>query len=241
MCLKGLRRCFQSLQNMKDSYHIRMWLGNLDPKRQTPSPSCHIVIMKDNKKELCMEQLYLFEIEEWRDIKGYEGLYQVSNLGNVRSLIDNHKKRRNELYIMKPTKDRDGYLRIGFRKNGKKKLFGVHRIVAEAFIPNVLNMPEVNHKNEIKNDNRVENLEWCDDYYNRRYGTNIERSRNSRLNHPKMSKTVSQYDNNGTLVNKWSSLSEIQRQTGYDIAFISRVCLLKQHNRTAYGFIWRYE
>jgi len=179
--------------------------------------------------------------EAWRDVVGYEERYQVSNHGRVRSLIDNHNKRRNEPKILKPTKDKDGYLRVGLNKDGKKKLFGVHRLVAETFLPNPNNLPQVNHKSECKMLNFACLLEWCTNEYNHNYGTNIERARNNRLNHPKMSKTVLQYDKDGKLVNKWISLGEIQRQTEYDIALISRVCLFKPHFRTAYGFIWRYE
>ena len=116
-------------------------------------------------------------IEIWRDIKDYEGLYQVSNFGRVRSL--NYNK-TGEIKIMKLKKTRDGYLRVGLRKNGKQKWISIHRLVAEAFIPNPLNLPCVNHKiegEEGKKINTVENLEWCTYKYNTNYGTCIERGR----------------------------------------------------------------
>ena len=105
--------------------------------------------------------------EVWRPVKGYEGLYEVSNYGRVKSLKRNTAHER----IKSPIKDRDGYLIVCFNKNGKQSNKRIHRLVAEAFIPNPNNLPQVNHKNEIKTDNCVENLEWCDNKYNARYGT----------------------------------------------------------------------
>ena len=117
--------------------------------------------------------------EEWRDIGGYEGLYQISNIGNVKSLgrLVNYKnkgKKWQEGKILKPLNKR-GYLCVGLWKNGYIKNYSVHRLVAQAFIPNPNNLPQVNHKNEIKDDNRVENLEWCNNYYNSQYGTRNKR------------------------------------------------------------------
>ena len=108
--------------------------------------------------------------EEWRDIKGYEGYYQVSNYGRVRSLdrvIDN-RIIKGKLKCIKYSKL--GYCIVSLYKNGTPKFYLIHRLVAEAFIPNINNFPQINHKNEIKADNRVENLEWCDSSYNINYG-----------------------------------------------------------------------
>jgi hypothetical protein len=118
--------------------------------------------------------------EEWRDIIGYEGYYQVSNFGNIKSLERIVKHSIGELATRKPMKkkfkrDRGGYDRVGLYKNGKEISFSVHRIVAQAFIPNFKNKPEVNHINEIKTDNRVENLEWCTRVENVNHGTKIKR------------------------------------------------------------------
>ena len=104
-------------------------------------------------------------MEEWRDIKGYEGLYQVSNLGRVRS----------ERKILKGTPDKDGYLRVALCKNGTRKYFGIHRLVAIAFIYNTNNYPCVNHRDENKTNNRAKNLEWCTIAYNNCYGDRLKR------------------------------------------------------------------
>jgi len=99
--------------------------------------------------------------EEWRDIKGYEGIYKISNKGNVKSLcrISRHGRFIKEK-ILKPAKDKDGYILVTLCKNGRQKTSKVHRLVCCAFVNNIDNKPCVNHKNGIKNDNTVDNLEW---------------------------------------------------------------------------------
>ena len=114
--------------------------------------------------------------EIWKDIKGYEGFYQVSNLGRVKSLKrvarNNHRVRER---ILKTYIDKDGYIKCCLCKEGKRKPLMVHRLVAKAFIPNVNNYPVVNHKDEVKDNNKVENLEWCTHKYNVNYGTSNKR------------------------------------------------------------------
>lgn len=108
-------------------------------------------------------------MEIWRDITGYEGLYQVSNKGKIKSLHYGKEK------ILKPRKVKKGYLSISLHKDNKSRSFRVHRLVGKEFIPNPYNLPQINHIDEIKTNNCVENLEWCSAEYNDNYGTRNER------------------------------------------------------------------
>ena len=107
-------------------------------------------------------------MEEWKDVVGYEGLYEVSNLGNVRN--------KQTKKVLKPELNSWGYYQLNLHNNGIMKSKTVHRLVAQAWIPQVdKEKDQINHKNEIKTDNRVENLEWCTVYYNNTYGTHNDR------------------------------------------------------------------
>ena len=121
-------------------------------------------------------------IEEWRPIEGYEGLYEVSNTGQVRSL-DKYDSMNRFLRgrILRLFTDGLGYLRAQLYSNSKRKSFLVHRLVAQAFIPNPDNLPQVNHRDENPSNDNVDNLEWCDGKYNVNYGTRIDRIRDIRL------------------------------------------------------------
>lgn len=114
----------------------------------------------------------------WRDIKGYEGRYQVSNYGDIKRLSYSYVdtwgsgRHRDIPEMIVPThSSKCGYKMIDLRMNGKRKRVYVHRLVAQAFIPNPNNLPQVNHKDENKLNNFVDNLEWCTHTYNQRYGT----------------------------------------------------------------------
>ena len=107
--------------------------------------------------------------EIWKDVVDFEGLYQVSNKGRIRSLKYGKEK------ILKLVRTHNGYLRICLIKNGEKKMCLVHRLVSQVFLPNPQNLPDVNHKNEDKTNNNVNNLEWCDKKYNSNYGTRNQR------------------------------------------------------------------
>ena len=111
-------------------------------------------------------------MEEWRDVVGYEGLYEISNFGRVKSL--NYRKTGEEGLLSPQPTSRD-YLQVGLSKNGKRKIYSIHRLVAIAFIPNPNDYPEVNHKDEDKSNNCVDNLEWCTSKYNANYGTRSKR------------------------------------------------------------------
>lgn len=167
--------------------------------------------------------------EIWKEVPGYEGLYEVSDKGQVRSL---NYSRTGQTKVLKPSKNPRGYHYVNLCKDGRQKSSTVHRLVAQAFIPNPMVLPMVNHKNEDKTDNRVDNLEWCDHRYNINYGTRNERVAKT------MSKPVLQFDKSGNFVKEWPSVSEVERQTGWFNTCISACCLGKR--KTAYGFVWRH-
>lgn len=163
--------------------------------------------------------------EIYKDIKGYEGKYQVSNLGNVKSL---HYNNTNREKVMKPSV-RKGYLSVDL---GYRNPRLVHRLVAEAFLENPNNLPCVNHKDENKRNNCVDNLEWCSNKYNLNYGTCRER-RGEKLRKP-----INQYDLDGNFIKTWNSGTEINKKLGFSHGNICGCCRGKQ--KTAYGFKWRY-
>lgn len=175
--------------------------------------------------------------EIWKDIKDYEGFYQVSNLGNIRScdrII--HKKGQSDAFVHgKPKKQVDnghGYLNVCLSKFGKTKIYYVHRLVAQAFIPNHENLPEVNHKDENPYNNNVENLEWCDRKYNGNYGTIKERIGKAN------SKQICQYDSLGNLINNYNSVYDAERKTGIKRTGIQNC--LRDLSKTSGGFVWKY-
>ena len=175
--------------------------------------------------------------EIWKDIKGYENLYQISNLGNVKSL--NYRCTKKEK-LLKLCKDSDGYLNVNLCKDGKSKTMKVHRLVAEAFLDNPYNLPQVNHINECKTDNRVENLEFCDNRYNINYGTRNERVSiavsKANKNNIKLSKKVICVETNIV----YPSTRDIERQLGFYHNNISNCCKGKYGYKTVGNYHWRY-
>lgn len=165
--------------------------------------------------------------ELWADIKGFEGLYQVSNLGNVKSLP--RRGTYSTPHILAVTKDQKGYLMVGLSKNSKLTTRRVHRLVAEAFIPNLDNLPEVNHLDENKNNNTVSNLEWCTRKYNVNYGTRTDKTQ----------KPVIQISKSGEIIAIYESLTSIKEILKVNnISNISEVC--KGKRKSAYGYKWKF-
>lgn len=194
-----------------------------------------------------------FEIEEWKDIEGYEGLYEISSLGRVRSLNYNHNP--GEIRVLKPHDGR--YLRIELHKNGIRKWFSIHRLVAMAFLPNTENYPCVNHKDENPHNNCLDNLEWCTISYNTSYGNGPKKAWNSRRKNDPTSqwilksletkqknnannkeKPVIQKTKDNIIINVFKSAS---CAANYNDSFrkqINRCCLGQR--KTAHGYKWEY-
>lgn len=167
--------------------------------------------------------------EIWKPVTEYEGLYEVSNLGRLRN---RHGK------VLKIPLNHTGYPRIELWRQGKMKHFYVHRLVALAFIPNPDALPQVNHKDEDKQNNRVENLEWCTQAENLNYGAHNDKVALANRNHPSKSKAVACYTKDGKLVRVFPSTHEAERETGVANQSISQCCRKKY--RTAGGYVWEY-
>jgi len=179
-------------------------------------------------------------VEIWRPIPGYEALYEVSNLGRVRSLF-RYKK------MLKPSPITNGYLTVELWKDKQRKRIGIHRLVAMCFCENPDNKPFVNHIDETKTNNCADNLEWVTHVENCRYGTAIERRTKHfdyskrKINNARQieacSKPIAQYTKDGRFVRNWKSASECARKNGWQISNIRRCC--RNEYATAYGFVFR--
>lgn len=176
--------------------------------------------------------------EVWKPIKETNGIYEISNFGNIRS-IDRYArvcgggKRLVKGRNRKPIKCRNGYLELQANLSGERKCYLIHRLVAQYFIPNPHNYPEVNHKDENPQNNHVDNLEWCTPKYNCNYGT-----RNRRCMEKVIKKPVKQLSLSGEVIAIYPMITEAMRKTGVDESQIIRVC--KGRNITAGGYKWEY-
>jgi hypothetical protein len=176
----------------------------------------------------------------WEPIAGFEGNYKICLEGLVKSVerIDCLGRRHPE-QIMKPKHNNRGYAQISLYRNGKRHYFLLHRLVAEHFIPNPDNLPQVNHKDENKDNNHSGNLEWCTNLYNRRYGTgymrSVEKHDYSMIGRGNR-KPVNQYSKNGELICKWDAIVLAEKATGIPARSIRR-CF--QHRKNiAGGYRW---
>jgi len=178
--------------------------------------------------------------EIWKSINGFEGKYEVSNCGRVKSLdrttVDSNGNIRNyngKLLKLKPNKVR-GYTAVRLYKDGKANHIEVHRLVGLHFIPNPDNLPVINHKNTIRHDNHVDNLEWCS------YIDNIKHKGSFRKGREKMKKKVFQYSLDGNFLRTWNSATDIENS---DNDFKrSGVCHVCNFTKASYkGYIWRYD
>ena len=192
------------------------------------------------------------ETEIWRtaiyDDEVYEGLYQVSNLGNILSL---NYRNTGRAELMNPWKDKDGYLKIGLRKNRKTDFILVHRLVAQTFIPNPENLPQVNHKIDTKEGKTINmvffnedgsinkeksTIEWCDGKYNHNYGTINQRISKANTN-GKCSKPVLQLSLTGEIIHEYPSARDCERN-GFEHSGVIRCCNGKQKTHKGFKFMY---
>jgi len=206
----------------------------------------------------------LFDMQEeiWKDVNGYEGLYEVSNIGRVRSLPrEVYVGGKTNICIRAGRVLKQGhahgrhykYLLVCLCKDQQRSMKRVHRLVAEAFIPNPDNLPMVNHKDENPSNNRVDNLEWCTAKYNSNYGTAREKMKEARKknnsnkrmlltriknNTSKPPRGVAMIDDDGDIVKRYFSVSDAARDIGVHVSCVSRVCIGKR--RHIHGYKFRY-
>lgn len=182
--------------------------------------------------------------ELWKDVPGYEGLYQVSNLGRIKRLpyqtIGRTKGRKKEYIrvfrggVLKPYLGKNGYYVINLYSNGKYLRDYLHRIIAKTFIPNPNNYPCINHKDEVRTNNNVDNLEWCSYSYNNTYGNARDKfAKSYSRNH---SRAVEMLSLSGEKIREFSSVKEAAIFVGGTYKSIDRA--IAKTRKTAYGYIW---
>lgn len=176
----------------------------------------------------------------WYPLKGYENIYEINKQGDIRRIGFPNKKQHNTFYnkvpfVITSRHDKDGYLRVTLFDGDKKLMKYVHRLVCETFLENNNNLPQVNHKNGIKDDNRLENLEWCSRSENIQHRIH---TLGVKLTNNKKSKKVGQFTKDGILVKTYPSAKQAKRDTGFSQGHISEVC---RGELSSYkGFIWKY-
>jgi len=174
--------------------------------------------------------------EVWKDIPNYEGMYQVSNLGNIKNV----KKGK----IKIPNKNKNGYLYIDLWKDNKNKKMTIHRAVAMAFLSNDNDYTDINHKDGNKTNNIVDNLEWCNRSHNLKEAYRLGLRKPTRAMLGKKgklcpnSKKIKQYDKLGNLIKIWNSTMDIERELNIIHNNVSSCCLGRL--KTYKGFVWRF-
>lgn len=182
--------------------------------------------------------------EVWKEVKGYEGLYQVSNFGRVKSLLrfnnyynaiyKEQKKRIQKERLLNIRKTPRGYLQVCLTANSLSNNKLVHRLVAEAFIPNPLNKPQVNHIDGNKENNKVSNLEWMTSQENNKHAHKIG------LNKSHNKRKVNQYDLDWNYIKTWNSITDFLKETNLNLKNSGITSCCKGKQRTAYGYKWKY-
>ena len=180
--------------------------------------------------------------EEWRSVAGYEGLYEVSSFGRVRS-VDREVRNRGGVAlkrgrVLSQKVMKSGRKSVNLWKNNTGSMYLVNRLVAVAFLPNPDGLPEVNHKDEVVDNNRVDNLEWCTRKYNANYGTGKFRAAAKMRGRSFNEKPVDQYALDGTFIKRHDSAMKAARDTGVTNSSIGR-CANGRY-KTAGGFIWKW-
>lgn len=166
-------------------------------------------------------------VEEWREVSGTFGLYEVSNNGNVRRIYKTREPRQ-----LKKIVNKDGYHQVRLSVRNDAKTVRVHRLVAMEFVPNPNGFPVINHKDEDKLNNAADNLEWCTVKHNTNYNDMPKRRCKS------LERAITQMTLDGDIVKEWPSRAEIERQLGYSGGNITMCC--KGRQKTGYGFLWAY-
>lgn len=186
--------------------------------------------------------------EVWEDVKGFEGLYQVSNFGNVKSLPKllsrlGKSQFMTKVKILKPGYDKDGYLHVGLFKDKKAHRNKVHRLVAMAFIDNPENKPEVNHIDGNKQNNNVWNLEWCTKSENGIHAYRVLKRKSTFCGKTgilhRLSKPVLQFDLNGNFIAEYESRGDASRKTNIQSSNIGMCC--RGEYKTAGGYKWSFK
>ena len=176
--------------------------------------------------------------EEWRDIKGFEGKYQVSNLGRVQNIkFKGHSRSQKQDRILSPKTNRGGYLCVHLSDGKKDYHPTIHQLVARAFIENPTGLRQVNHKDENKKNNEVSNLEWCTALYNTRYGTASQRA------HENKKIPILQIEkDSGMVIKEHKSATDASVTAFGDLEHKKAISSCARGERhTAYGFIWKYK